>query len=221
MGSCRDQSKPWDYPSPGLHWCDIVLVWWWMLCLGCHWSFWEDVRPFFHTDLPGVHPCLSVASAGIPREQQHRTLCQICQICPLKNGGGLFFLPGARQFVSDCRYLTFLLPPHRSEPFIHVTTISCKLSLWFYNPFCAWSTLTSAPGIRQRFPVPVLDGHTPPPSLICYLLVIPCVLDVWQQHCNANLEGHRAVMSLQLPLMWQRWLSCNQALSQAFPWPKT
>lgn len=185
MGNCRDQRKPWDYPSPRTAGCDIVLM---DALLGLPLVLVGRCQATF----PGVHPYLSVASAGTwlsefvghtQMEQQHRTLCQMC---PLENGRVLFFLPGAREFVSDCRYLTFLLPPHRSEPFIHITTVSCKLSLWFYNPFCAWSTLTSAPGIRQRFPVPVLDGHTPPPSLICYLLVIPCVLDVWKQHCKAE-----------------------------------
>lgn len=73
----------------------------------------------------------------------------------------------------------------------------------------------------QRFPIPVLDGYTPPPSLICYLFIIPCVLDVWKQHWNAEPFVSRSSDVLQLPLMWQRLPSCSQGLSQAFPWPKT
>lgn len=96
---------------------------------------------FPHSHLPGVHLCFSVASAGtwlralvwnmwctprlsgpgIPNVLQRAAAQDL--VPNLSSGkwlGVLFFLPGAWEFVSDCRYLTFLLPPHRSEPFIHV-----------------------------------------------------------------------------------------------------
>lgn len=88
---------------------------------------------FPHRHLPGVHPCLCVASAGtwlrallwdmwcthrwsgpgVPRAAAQDL---VPNLSSGKGLGVLFFLPGA-EFVSDCRYLTFPLPPHRS--FIH------------------------------------------------------------------------------------------------------
>lgn len=114
--------------------------------------------------LPGLHPCLSVvtrngdsASAGIARNALvwfrwcTSTLNYLgvrngaakttgsgprAQICLLENDRSFSpsFLSEAREHVSECRCLTFLMLPHRSKPFICVITISCTgLSLWLLN----------------------------------------------------------------------------------------
>lgn len=70
------------------------------------------------------------------KDQQHRTSC------PNLSSGKwpvvFFILPSilseAREHVSECRYLTFLMPAHRFKPFIYVITISSTgLSLWLLS----------------------------------------------------------------------------------------
>lgn len=111
-----------------------------------------------------LHPCLSVVtrsgdspSAGASRNASawfgcctstanypgiHNGAAQTsgsgscARICLLENDRSFSpsLLSEARERVSECRCSTFLMLPHRSEPFICVITISCAgLSLWLLN----------------------------------------------------------------------------------------